>query len=318
MTAPQQKNDDLLTPEPRAIENLHSFRHEAMNTFFEIFIVHPDAVYASQAAQETFVLLDRLEGDLSCFIENSEISQLNAASAGHRIRLTLPAFDCLSAAKGISELTHGAFDVTVGVLVKCWREENYSPRNPTSVELEQAQAKTGWRHVQLYDDMTACVDCPGVRIDLGAIGKGFSLDQMGEVLREWGIETAMLSSGGSTILAMDSPPNMKGWPVSISDPLNRKNVLEMLSLANVAVSCSGIEKGGHIIDPRTGRPVRDRLGAWSVASDAATADALSTAFIVMSPPEIEAFCQEHPVAAMIYLPPEKDENPGRWIRFGEF
>jgi FAD:protein FMN transferase len=315
---PEEPNiSESMTPHPAKIENLHRFKHEAMNTIFDIFIVHPDGRYAGQAAWEAFLLLDRLGQDLSRFIENSDISQLIAAAPGQRIRLTLPAFECLVAAKSASEQTGGAFDITVGALIRCWRNEDYSPRTPSQQEIEDAKSKIGWRHLHLFDDISACVDCPGLRIDLGAIGKGFAIDQMAELLKEWEIETAMLSSGGSTIRALSRPPGMAGWPVSVSDPLNRQKILEMLTLADCALSCSGIEKGPHIIDPRTGRPAADRLSAWSLVPDATAADALSTAFLIMPPAEIEMFCKNHPpTAAMIYAPASKTNPIPKLTRFG--
>jgi thiamine biosynthesis lipoprotein len=157
-----------------------------------------------------------------------------------------------------------------------------------------------------------------VQLDLGGIGKGYAVDRMAKLLREWSIDIALIHGGYSSVLALNGPPGTKGWPVTLSNPRNRKQTLARLCLQNRAVSGSGLLKGQHIIDPRTGQPVQgdqaeglDRIkpafgggksAAWACAPTAATADALSTAFMVMSPTEVKQYCLRHPkVLAMVIL-----------------
>jgi thiamine biosynthesis lipoprotein len=137
------------------------------------------------------------------------------------------------------------------------------------------------------------------------MGKGYAVDQMAKLLREWSIDVALVHGGYSSVLALDAPPDMKGWPVTLSHPGKQKTTLAKLYFHGRALSGSGLQKGQHIIDPRTGRPVKAKRAAWSSAPDAATGDALSTAFMVMDPDEIEEYCRRHPdVAAMIILQAE--------------
>jgi thiamine biosynthesis lipoprotein len=139
-----------------------------------------------------------------------------------------------------------------------------------------------------------------VKIDLGGIAKGYAADQMAALLRDWDIHAALIHGGRSSILALDSPPGARGWPVRLRNPANRNQPLTELCLKNQALGGSGVKKGDHIIDPRSGQPVQDKLGAWCRAPTAAIADALSTAFMVMTPQEIAQYCSRHPnVAAMI-------------------
>ena len=109
---------------------------------------------------------------------------------------------------------------------------------------------------------------------------------MAEVLDEWGIRSACLNSGGSTALALEPPSSAPGWPVAFGDDGARRDLL----LNHAALSGSGLAvKGGHLIDPRTGRPATRTLRVWASAPVAAVADALSTAFFVMSDAEVAAF-----------------------------
>jgi len=133
-----------------------------------------------------------------------------------------------------------------------------------------------------------------VRVDLGGVGKGYGVDRMAEMLREWSIDRALIHGGFSSVLALDAPRDMRGWPVTLSHPDDRNRTLARLDMEHVAVSGSGVEKGQHIIDPRLARPVEGRLATWSIVSDAARADALSTAFMVMTPKEVESYCTANP------------------------
>ena len=215
--------------------------------------------------------------------------------------------------------TNGAFDITIGSLLDCWRNEDGSPASPSQEELDLARRHTGTGLLTL-DEVEHTVEllAAPVQIDLGGIGKGYAVDRMAELLGEWSVETALISGGYSSVLALDAPAGMKGWPLTLSDPCNRKQILARPCLQGQAVSGSGLQKGGHIIDPRTARPVKGKRAAWACAPDAATADALSTAFMVMTPDEVKKYCLCHPdVQAMVILEHEsKDPQKDKILRFG--
>lgn len=301
-----------------SISGLHRFSHQAMATTFEIIIQHDNARYAEQAAGQAFDELDRLEGELSRFIENSDISRINNLPAGQPLLIGLPTFECLKLSAQLYAETNGAFDVTIGSLLRCWLNKDKTLRNPSEQELNLAQQRTGMNLIKLNEaHYTVELLASPVQVDLGGIGKGYALDVMAELLRDWSIETAVLHGGFSTVLAMDAPAGTKGWPLTLSNPLDRSQTLAYVHLQRSAVSGSGVQKGQHIIDPRTARPAEGKRAAWSCARDGATADILSTAFVVMSPQEIERYCIRHPdVLAMVVLKGQEEGQKDRILQFG--
>ena len=300
------------------IPGMKRFSHEAMATTFEVIVVHEDERYARQAAAAAFDEVDRLEGELSRFIENSDIARINNAAANQPLTIGLDAFECLEISARIYAETNGAFDITIGSLLKCWRNEDGSPRTPDLQELSSACRRTGTDLLQLDEaEHTVKLLTSPVQVDLGGVGKGYAVDRVAELLRDWSIDFALISGGYSSVLALDAPPDMKGWPLTLSNPANRKEILARPYLHGRALSGSGLQKGQHIIDPRTAQPVEGKLAAWSSAPDAATADALSTAFMIMSPSQIRQYCSRHPDTLAMIILKERDKilHFGPWEDF---
>ncbi len=315
----QQPETCFVQSDCQSIPGMKRFCHEAMATTFEVIVVYDDDRYARQAAAAAFDEVDRLEGELSRFIENSDITRINNLPANQPLRLGLDAFECLQLSCRIYAETNGAFDITIGSLLSRWRNEDGTPRTPPQKELNLARQHTGTHLLQLdEDEHTVRLLAAPVQVDIGGIGKGYTVDRVAELLCEWSIETALISGGYSSVLALDGPVDTKGWPLTLSNPDNRKQILARPCLRGRAISGSGLQKSQHIIDPRTAQPVKGKCAAWVSAPDAATADALSTAFMVMSPDEIRQYCSRHPdILAMIMLEGEgKDAQKDQILHFG--
>jgi len=289
-----QKDNRIFSQCEQILKAAHRFSFEAMAAPFEIIILHHDGRYAAQAAREAFDLLNRLEEELSRFATNGDIARINNAKAGRPLTVSLTTFECLKRCAALYAETNRAFDVTVGPLWECWLNEDRQLKNPSKEEIEQARKRTGMGLVKLDEDEHAVeVLTEGVKVDLGGFGKGYALEKMAELLKDWDIETALVHGGYSTVYAIGAPQDVKGWPVTLSHPLQREQTLAYVYLKDGALSGSGVEKGQHIIDPRKAAPVKGRIAAWASAKDAATADALSTAFMVMTTDEVEEYCQKH-------------------------
>ncbi len=288
--------------------DIHRFPHHAMATTYEIFMQHEDGHYAEGAAYEAFKAIDKLEEELSRFIENSDISRINSLRAYESVTVGPAAFECLEISKDIFEETGGAFDISIGPLYQCWLTEDKTLRNPSQQELNSARYRTGMNLVKLNpSNHTVQVLRSNLHLDLGGVGKGYAVDLAGALLREWSIKNVLIHGGKSSVFALDAPSGMPGWPVTISKVGNVTETVARLYLHNHALSGSGIRKGQHILDPRIGQPVKDKSGAWALASSAAITDALSTAFMIMSPEEVEAYCESHGNVRAIAVP-EDGEN----------
>jgi thiamine biosynthesis lipoprotein len=247
----------------------HTLACEAMATAFKVTVVHADPFYARQAAAAALAELDGIEGRLSRFVEMSDIARINRLERGQETVVQLDTFECLEVALEVGRETGGAFDVAYG---------SVAPWSAGARFELNAQ-----RHcVRVLAD--------GLRLDLGGIGKGFALDRMAAILADWDIAAARLAASTSTILGIGSAPGEEGWPVTFGP----EHDLRRARLRNRALSGSGTAlQGGHIIDPRAKRPVQGRFRAWATAPTGAQADALSTAFMVMTGAEIRDYCRRH-------------------------
>ena len=247
--------------------NRPAFNHEAMATTFQIFEAGRPADNARQAAAAAFRELDRLEGELSRFIEASDIARANQLGPAESLVLGEDALQCLLGAAQISALTDRAFDPAYASSRPAGSDEPLFALDPATHTLTSLTER--------------------LQLDLGAVGKGYALDRMADLLTEWDISSACLQSGGSTALALAVPPDAAGWPIGVAD--------EVRLFTRRAVSGSGIAvQGEHLIDPRTGAPAQRKRRIWSFAGNAADADALSTAFFVMTDDAVVEFCRQHP------------------------
>lgn len=278
----------------QSVDGIRRFSHEAMATVFEVYGVHADARYAAQAAQAAFDLVDRLERELSRFLPNSDVARVNRLNPGESTRVSASTLECLVIARHMFDLTGGAFDVSIGTGLP-------------SLELDA-------------DDCRVVATARGVAIDLGGIGKGYAVDLMAELLDDWELGQALIHGGFSSLLALDPPAGDDGWPLTLSDPRQPSRVLERRSAHQMAFGASGLQKGAHIVDPRSGEPAGAQIAAWvavprqhmvgpGVQADqvhriaaAAVSDALATAFMLLSPDEIRAVCAGSPAIEAWILP----------------
>jgi thiamine biosynthesis lipoprotein len=262
----------------------HTFQHEAMNTYFEIAIAGEERTYARKAAEAAFRELDRLETELSRYIESSDISRCNRLELGESTVISDDASECLIIAADVTLATNRAFDPAYA----SERPDDLAPDAPPFA-LDPATRTLTSHAIHLH-------------LDLGAVGKGYALDRMADLLREWQIPRAYLNSGGSTVLALEPPTGEPGWRVGVGEGRGYTTI----SLRQAALSGSGIAvKGAHLIDPRTGAPAPRTTRAWALAPSGAQADALSTAFFVQDERDVAALCAAHPdIGAALTAPDE--------------
>jgi FAD:protein FMN transferase len=252
------------------MSEIHQFNHAAMATHFQVRLNCDQRMYAAQATQAAFDLVDSLEARLSRFRSNSDIARIGDLAPGEKMRLSEPAFACLQVAQQMERATRRAFCATPAAL-KC------QPSLPQ------------WD--LLPDEQSISCLSGQLQFDLGAIGKGFALDRMAELLCQWECPSFLLIAGGSSVLAGDPPPETPGW----SCGLGEDNASQRLLLTHASLSGSGLAvQGSHILDPRNGLPALRQSRAWALADTAAKSDALSTACMVLSERELEeVLAQNH-------------------------
>jgi thiamine biosynthesis lipoprotein len=268
---------------------------------FEVTLAPTDAGHVN-AARAALDETDRIESLLTVFRETSELSRVNREAATGPVRTEPEVFELLQRCARLHLDTRGAFDITSTPLSRCWGFLRREGRLPAPDEIARARALVGTNRVTL-DAVHSTVQfaAPGMALNLGAIGKGYAVDRMGHVMRGRGVQHALISAGGSSVLAIGG--RGRGWTVDIRSRQVRRERLVRVRLRDAALGTSGAGEQfvlvdgvryGHVIDPRTGWPARGMLSASVVTRDAATADALSTAFLIAGPELAKRYCTSHP------------------------
>jgi thiamine biosynthesis lipoprotein len=270
----------LPTPAPRAhpaqTGTSLTVSDEIMGTTFSVTVrgTSPVLAIAAEAALEEAHRVDRL---LSNYREDSEWSVLNRTAGHAAVRVSDELFALLARCDAHSRATDGAFDLTVGPLMRAWRFFRDEGAMPTASALAEARRHVGYDNVHLNArERSVRFARPGVELDPGGVGKGYAVDRMIAVLQSHAISDAFVSAGGSSIYAMGvASPALAGWPVTLRH-VDASQPSETLYLRDQALSTSGStakffvaggQRFSHILDPRTGRPAR---GASSVSVVAAT------------------------------------------------
>jgi thiamine biosynthesis lipoprotein len=251
-------------------------RHgDAMGATFTIVVYGDDEPRLISAVENAFDEVRRLDRLLSNYRPSSEWSEINRNAAERPVKISAELFELLSKCVAYSRQSQGAFDITVGPLMKLWGFYRGSGRVPHGAEIRTALGRIGYRHIVLDPAaQTVRFDREGVEIDPGGIGKGYAVDRMAGVLKEAGIRTAFISGSASSMYAMGAPPGERGWTVKIREPHGRNTTVEDVVLKDESMSTSGsYEKFfhargrlySHIMDPRTGRPATGMLAVSVVA-----------------------------------------------------
>jgi thiamine biosynthesis lipoprotein len=300
-----------------------------MGTLFRITMFAPDQAQAQGAAKAAFLRVADLENIMSDYQADSELMRLCAQPCLHPVPVSAELFDILCRARKISELSHGAFDVTVGPFVRLWRFSRKRLVLPTPEELAAARAAVGWQKLRL-DARTRTVTLlvPNMRLDLGGLGKGYAADAALRVLKSRGITRALVAASGDIAIG-DAPPGQRGWKIGISGMDGGTNApVRTLLLHNAATSTSGdteqhIEIGGvrysHIVDPATGLGMTNRIQATIVAPDATTTDSLDTTVCLLGVRQGLALVEAFPrTATLIFTRQNGEEQSFASRRFKSF
>lgn len=289
------------------------FDGATMGTQYHITIARPAVEVDAQTLQsEVDAELDRINEQMSTYLPDSEISRFNSQNGTDWFDVSPDFAAVVKRAQEVSEMTAGAFDVTVGPLVNRW---NFGPAKtdiniPSEAEIAALKQSVGFQLIEVRDDPPAIIkQRPEVQVDLSAIAKGFAVDRIARLLEARGFENFMAEIGGE-IRVRGSNADSQAWRVGIERPVgNTRVVHRVVRLRDAAMATSGdyrnfIELDGrrysHIIDPRTGYPVDHQLASVSViADDCLSADAWATALLVLGPEQGFDVAKQHGIRALL-------------------
>jgi thiamine biosynthesis lipoprotein len=272
-----------------------------------------DADALPRIVDEAFDEVDRIDRLMSHYKTDSPLSRINREAAQHPVAVEPELFDFIVDAMRYHRDSDGAFDITVGPLMKAWGFFRGEGHLPPDGELAAARRHVGGAHVMLDPRLkTIAFDESGVELDLGGIAKGYAVDRIAGLIRRRQIDAALISAGGSTIYGWGAPPGADGWEVELQDPIDSRKTAFAVRLKDRALSVAGssekaFEAGGirysHIMDPRTGQPARGVLSVAVLASSGTAGDALDNAFFVLGRKRSRAYLHRlRDTEAIFFLP----------------
>jgi thiamine biosynthesis lipoprotein ApbE len=273
----------------------------SMGTVFEASIYVADKYKADKAFNDVFKEINRLDYLMSNYKEESELSKVNKKAASEPTDCDNELAYIIEQSLRYSDITDGAFDITVGPLMKKWGFFKEQGRIPGKEELESVLESVSYKNIIIEEKIkkslfrdpsvvkTVSFRNSGTQIDLGGIGKGYAVDMAIRVLKGNGINSALINFAGN-IYAYGTPPGKDSWVIGLQHPRKSEGLLGSFEIKDKAVSTSGDyekfftidgERYSHIIDPRTGYPVKGIVSVTIVTDNATRADALSTGVFVL-------------------------------------
>lgn len=294
---------------------LQHFTHRAMACDFQVFLNLGQAPQGPEAVLEAFALVDELEDRFSIFRGHSELTRVNQFAAEVDVPVESDLFALFQLADALHTETAGAFDISTTALSKAWNFFSRQPAVPSAEAIAAALENVGQRNLQL-DPQRRSVHFSkrGIELNLHSIGKGFAVRRMAEHLQQRGLRDFVIHGGQSSVLAVgDCLPReaeQGGWRIGLTHPVFPEKRLGEFLLTNRALGTSGsarqglVHRGqrlGHILDPRTGWPANQWLSTTVLHPDPTQADALATAFYVMTEAEIIDYCRSRPELAALNI-----------------
>jgi FAD:protein FMN transferase len=285
----------------------------SMACLYTIDAYADDSATLPHILDEALDEVDRIDRLMSHYRTDSPLSRINRGAATSPVTVEPELFDFIAESIRYSRESDGAFDITVGPLMKAWGFFRGDGRLASSHDVEDARRLVGSQHLILdAEHRTIRFDRPGVALDLGGIAKGYAVDRAVSLLRARHVAAALVSAGGSTIYGLGVPPNHDGWMVAIQDPIDSRKSAREVELKDRALSVAGSSEKffevhgvrySHIMDPRTGRPVQGVLSVAVITETGTQGDALDDAFFVLGPVGSRNYLQRlEGVEAFFFIP----------------
>ncbi|HHT9136897.1 MAG TPA: FAD:protein FMN transferase, partial [Candidatus Wunengus sp. YC60] len=293
--SPSSQGGDRGGKEPISELKLIKQTRMIMGTFAEVSLYSNDEKTAGKAIEESLDEMERMDSIMSNYKKESELSRLNKNAVKSPVPCNGELLDVIERSQYYSELSSGAFDITVSPVVALWGFFSEKGHVPPDKEIEKLLPAVSYKNVVINKSndpkkpATIFFKNTQTQIELGAIGKGYAVDKALEIIRKFGINNGCINLGGN-IYVLGMPPGKNAWRIGVQHPRNRDEILGYLELKNEATATSGDyerffefkgKRYSHIINPQTGRPVSGTIATTIVAPTGTEVDALSTSVFVL-------------------------------------
>lgn len=261
-----------------------------MGSKFDITIVASDSVSATKNIHLVIDEIVRIENLISEWKPSSQISEVNRSAGIKPIKVDKEVFDLTKRALFFSEITNGAFDISIAAMDKIWKFDDSMEELPSQEMLLKAIEKVGYKNIELNElNSTIFLKLPGMKIGFGATGKGYAADQGKLLMQQLNVNAGIVNASGD-MATWGTQPNSKPWRIGITNPFKLHKSLKILEVNNAAITTSGdyqkyVEFNGkrysHIINPKTGMPASGLISVTVIGENAQTANGLSTSIMVL-------------------------------------
>ena len=299
-----------------------TFRTQTMGTWGSLTLVTSDSASVADLAYRTLLAFHRVDSLFSNWTDDSEVARINRSAAPYEIEIHPDVAEVIDFALSVSRDSDGAFDITIEPLTRLWGFIGGPPRVPSSDEIDQTLDYVGYDKLQFdREARTIHFVRDRVGIDFGGIAKGYGVDEAAAILREAGVEHALIDLSGNMV-GMGSSTDGNGWMVGIRDPSGAHSYLARVQLNNEAVATSGDyeqfvdddgKRYGHILDPRSGWSAHGLTSVTVVAANAMTADAWATALFVLGPSKAREIAAQRDDLAVVLVEPQSDGLTTVWV-----
>jgi FAD:protein FMN transferase len=286
------------------VAQLYCTTHPAMGTEYSLYLYAGSRDEAESIAHPVFQEVDRVDELLSNYQPSSELSRINREAFQQAVTTDPETFRFLETCLAWSERSRGAFDISVGKLMKVWKFFGASGALPKRAEIAAAREHVGWEKIRLDPSQrTVRFLSAEIELDPGGIGKGYAIDRAVRILRAKQISAALLSAGSSTIYALGAPPGEAGWKVRVPSTYSDDDTVSTVVLRDTSLSTANLSEKhfvadgklyGAIMDPRTLQPVRGMLQVTVTSPSATDSDALSNALFVLGPESRALLLEQRP------------------------
>lgn len=294
----------------------------AMDTYFRLVAPSLDGAQVNLIKEE----VARLDHLFNRFSPDSDISRINE-NAGRWLDVKQDTIELLAAARELAAVTDGYYDPTIGPLVELWQivspgeEDENDWRPPAREAVDATLDLINYQGLALDPERGAvCLDRPGMKLDVGGIAKGYAVDRVAQLLRDWQVTGALIDFGGD-YYALGRHPEGRPWKLGIRHPREPETLIAYLTVENQAVTTSGDyqrfrtfagQRYSHLLNPKNGYPARGLTSVTIVAPTGTAADALATAVFILGPERGKELVESLPEVEAVLI----DEQPDIWVSSG--